>query len=129
MDFDKMRTHCSPSFQHSWGHNYAVSISPPLQGTHSFDGFVDHLQSMLPRLASWKADVTDVIVDEAKMKVVLRICLLMQAKGAKEKVENDLLWVMEMERQGDGEVRIKGSKEFLDGFAAGRLREGMMGKV
>jgi hypothetical protein len=84
---------------------------------------------MLPRLASWKADVTDVIVDEAKMKVVLRISLLMQAKGAKEKVENDLLWVMEMERQGNGEVRIKRSREFVDGIATGRLREGMMGKV
>jgi hypothetical protein len=84
---------------------------------------------MLPRLASWKADVTDVIVDEAKMKVVLRISLLMQAKGAKEKVENDLLWVMEMERQGNGEVRIKRSREFVDGVATGRLREGMMGKV
>jgi hypothetical protein len=63
------------------------------------------------------------------MKVVLRISLLMQAKGAKEKVENDLLWVMEMERQGNGEVRIKRSREFVDGVATGRLREGMMGKV
>jgi hypothetical protein len=128
MNFDKMRTYCSPSFQHSWGHNYSVSVSPPLQRTHSFDGFVMHLQSMLPRLASWKADVTDVIVDEVRMQVVLRISVWMQGKGAEEKVENDLLWVMEMERLGDGEVRIKGSREFVDGVAAGRLKEVMMGK-
>ncbi|KAI4680998.1 uncharacterized protein J4E88_005503 [Alternaria novae-zelandiae] len=128
MDFDLMRTYCAPSFEHSWGHNYAVSLTPPIQGTHSLDGFFSHLRSMLPRLESWKSNVTDVIVDPVKMKVILRISFMMQAKGATEGqiVENDLLWMMEMEEMGDGKVGIKKSMEFLDGAAAGKLREIMM---
>jgi hypothetical protein len=129
MDFATLRTYCTPSFRHSWGHNYAVSISPPLQATHSFDGFVSHLNFMLPKLESWKADVTNIIVDPVTMKVVLRISFWMQAKGAKEAdtVENDLLWELEMEEIGEGKVKINRSVEFMDGAAAGRLREIMMG--
>ncbi|KAI4922666.1 hypothetical protein J4E90_001099 [Alternaria incomplexa] len=129
MDFDLMRTYCAPSFEHSWGHNYAVSLTPPLQGTHSLDGFFSHLRSMLPRLESWKSNVTDIIVDPVKMKVVLRISFMMQAKGATEEqiVENDLLWMMEMEEMSSGKVGIKKSMEFLDGAAVGKLREIMMG--
>ena len=131
MAFERIRTYCSPSFQHFWGHNYAVSVSPPLQGTHDFDGFVAHLQSMLPKLESWNADVTDVVVDEVRMKVMLRISFYMRAKGAEKKVvENDLLWALEMERHGDEEdVKIRKSTEFVDGTAAERLRYIMLGKV
>jgi hypothetical protein len=130
MNFENIRTFCSPSFHHSWGHKYAVSVSPPLQGTLSFDGFTAHLQSISPRLESWKAEVTDVLIDEMKRKVVLRISFLMLPKGAEEEVENDLLWVLDMERGGNGEeVKIRGSREFVDGVAAGRLREIMMGKA
>lgn len=129
MNFAHLRTHCTPNFQHSWGHNYAVSITPPLQGSHSFDDFVKHLNFMLPKLESWKADVTNIIVDPVMMKVMLRISFWMQAKGAKEadKVENDLLWELEMEEVGEGKVKVKRSVEFVDGAAAGRLREVMMG--
>jgi hypothetical protein len=129
MDFDLIRTFCSPSFQHSWGHNYAVSVSPPLQGSHSFDGFAAHLQSMLPKLQSWKADVTDIVIDEVKMKVMLRISFWMvaQGNGEGEAVENDLLWVLEMEEDRE-RVRIKGSREFVDGVAAGKSREVMVGR-
>lgn len=84
---------------------------------------------MLPRLESWKSNVTDIIVDPVKMKAMLRISFMMQAKGATEgqMVENDLLWILEMEELGSGKVGIKKSMEFLDGAAAGRLREIMMG--
>lgn len=84
---------------------------------------------MLPKLESWKADVTNIIVDPVTMKVVLRISFWMQAKGAKEAdtVENDLLWELEMEEIGEGKVKINRSVEFMDGAAAGRLREIMMG--
>jgi hypothetical protein len=84
---------------------------------------------MLPKLESWKADVTNIIVDPVMMKVMLRISFWMQAKGAKEadKVENDLLWELEMEEVSEGKVKVKRSVEFVDGAAAGRLREVMMG--
>ncbi|KAF1838261.1 hypothetical protein BDW02DRAFT_636519 [Decorospora gaudefroyi] len=128
MNFSLLRSFCSPSFQHSWGHNYAVSLSPPLQGTLSFEDFVTHLQSMLPRLESWKTDVGDVFVDEARMKVVVRISFWMRAKG--EEVENDLVWILGMEKDGsDQAMRICRSEEFVDGVAAKRLREIMMEKL
>ncbi|KAF1946857.1 hypothetical protein EJ02DRAFT_440772 [Clathrospora elynae] len=134
MDFDRVRTFCSPTFQHSWGHNYAVSLAPPLQGSLSFDGFVAHLQSMLPKLESWKAVITDIVVDEVRMRVVLRITFLMRAKGAGEEevLENDLLWVFDMERDGDGgeeRMKIRKSVEFIDGIAGGKLKELMMRKM
>ena len=123
-----LRTYVSPSFQHSFGHNYAVSVAPPLQGTRDFDGFTAHMASMTPRLQSAKNTVTEATVDEVQMQVVLRVKFLMLAKGAKEEdvVENDVLWVIGMEGSAEGGVKIVRSVEFVDGMAAGRLRELMM---
>ncbi|KAF1843542.1 uncharacterized protein K460DRAFT_368431 [Cucurbitaria berberidis CBS 394.84] len=130
MDFDRIRALCSPGFEHSWGHNYAVSLAPPLQGSHSVDGFISHLQKMLPNLDSWNTDVMDAIVDEARLRVILRMSLWMQVKGVGEgdAVENDILWVLDMD--GDLEkLRVKKSMEFIDGLAAGRIKELMMRKM
>jgi hypothetical protein len=82
---------------------------------------------MLPKLDSWKGNVTDVVVDETNLKVMLRVSMRMQVKGAgaDEAVENDMLWTLHMEKEGNG-MRIKKSVEFLDFVAAGKLREIMM---
>lgn len=126
MDFDRIGALCAPDFQHSFGHNYAVSLAPPLQGSRDFDGFIAHLQSMLPALESWETNITDVTVDETLMKVFLRISYYMRPKGASkdETVENDLLWLLEMTEVA-GEVRISKSKEFVDAIAATKLKAAM----
>jgi hypothetical protein len=82
---------------------------------------------MLPKLDSWKGNVTDLVVDETNLKVMFRISMRMQVKGAgaDEAVENDMLWALDMEKEGN-DVRIKKSVEFLDFVAAGKLREIMM---
>lgn len=86
---------------------------------------------MLPRLARWKAQVKDTVVDTVGLRVVLRIAFLMTPRVGDveggETVENDLVWAFDMEEvEGEGGVRIKKSVEFVDGVAAGRLREIMM---
>ena len=122
-----MRALCAPDFEHSWGHNYATSLNPRLRGTVSTDQFIGHLESMLPALESWEATVTDMLVDVVKRTVVLRASLMMVVKGEAEEVENDLLWVFEMEGEG-GEMKIRRSREFIDGLAAAKLKQLMMGR-
>ncbi|KAF2824354.1 hypothetical protein CC86DRAFT_371706 [Ophiobolus disseminans] len=126
MNFDRIRAVTTSDFQHSWGHNYATGLNPRLQGTHSFLLFTKHLEAMLPNLVSWETTVTNVIVDEVKRQVVLRVSFYMVPKETEEGVENDLLWVLEMARDGE-KWKIRRSKEFIDVAAAGRLKEIMTG--
>ena len=123
MNFDRIQALLAPDFQHTWGHNHAVSLNPRLQGTHSFLLFTKHLEAMLPNLESWDTTVTDVVVDEVRRKVMLRLSMRMRVKGkgkveARE-VENDLLWALEMDKEG----KIRRSTEFIDAVAAGRIKE------
>jgi hypothetical protein len=123
MNFSRIEELCTSDFEHSWGHNYAISMNVRLQGTHSFSQFTQHLETMLPNLESWETWVTDVTVDELKRKVVLRVSFMMVPKGSKEGVENDLLWMLEMD---EGAKKVRRSTEFIDGIAAGRLKEIVM---
>ena len=84
---------------------------------------------MTPKLESWESEVTDVIVDEARTKVIVRSSYWMQPKGVgkEERVENDLIWFLDLV-EGDGEWKVSKSVEFIDGIASGRLMELMMGK-
>jgi hypothetical protein len=118
----------SSNFSHSWGHSYAASLSPVLSETLDVEGFINHLKVMTPKLESWDADVTDVMVDEARMKVVVRASYWMQPKGVgkEARVENDIVWFLDLVEE-EGGVKVKKSVEFVDGVAAGRLRELMMG--
>jgi ketosteroid isomerase-like protein len=121
MNFPLLESLCAPSFAHSWGHNYAVSLSPRLQGIFSFEEFKTHLEMMIPALESFDATVTDIVVDEVKRKVVLRVSFGMKIRG-ENVVENDLVWMLEMDEEG----RILKSTEFVDGIAAGKLKELMI---
>jgi hypothetical protein len=126
MDFDLIKSVVTNDFKHTWGHNYAISLNPRLQGTHSFLLFTKHLEAMLPNLESWETTITDVIVDEVKRKVMLRASFIMVAKGMQEGVENDLLWILEMD---DEEGKVRKSTEFIDGIAAAKLKEIMMSET
>jgi hypothetical protein len=118
----------SSGFTHSWGHSYAASLSPALSKPLDVEGFINHLKIMTPKLESWDTDVRDVMVDEARMKVVVRASYWMQPKGVEkeERVENDIVWFLDLVEE-EGVVKVKNSVEFVDGVAAGRLRELMMG--
>jgi hypothetical protein len=123
MNFNHIEELCASDYQHLWGHNYTVSQNPRLQGIHSFSNFTKHLSAMLPNLKSWETTVTDVTVDEVNKAVFLRVSFWMVPKGAEETVENDMLWKLEMSDDGK---KVRKSTEFVDGIAAGRLKEIMM---
>lgn len=82
---------------------------------------------MLTRLETWEAKLSDALVDETKREVMLRVSFFMRAKGVEEVVENELVWVLGMEEQDGQGWKVCRSVEFVDGAAAGRLRELMMG--
>lgn len=124
MKFKRIEETCTTDYEHPWGHNHAASMNPRLQGTHSFSDFTKHLEAMLPNLESWESTVTDVLVDEARRKVMLRVSFWMEPKGPHAAVENDLLWMLEMNQDG---TKVKKSTEFVDSIAAGRLKEIIMG--
>ncbi|KAH7064018.1 hypothetical protein BKA63DRAFT_572456 [Paraphoma chrysanthemicola] len=121
MNFERLAALLAPDYRHAWGHNYATSLHPHLQGTHPFQFFTKHLEFMLPNLESWNPTITDVLVDEVKRTVMLRVSMRMRIKGSgnveEREVENDMLWKLEM----DGEGKIANSTEFVDGVAAGRI--------
>lgn len=125
MDFEAIRSHVTDDFQHTWGHNYATSMNPRLQGTHYFPHFIKHLEAMLPNFKSWQTSITDMVVDDVKKKVMMRVSFIMVPKDAEEGVENDLLWVLEM-TDTEGEWKVRKSTEFIDVAAAGKLKEIMM---
>lgn len=124
LNFPLLRSLCTPSFQHTWGHAYFVSTTPHLQGTYDIDAFMIHLARMLPRLENWETQVRDVVVDEARGVVVLRVGFAMRVKGAEEEetVENELMWVLKMEKW-EGNMRVRRSTEFVDVAAVGRIAE------
>lgn len=125
MDFERMKTLCTTDFQHSWGHTYATSLNARLQGEHSISSFVAHLAAMLPNFESWEVRVTDVTIDEVKKQAVVRASFYMLVKEAEASVENDLLWVLDMDDAGE---KVRTSVEFIDSVATGKIKELMMAR-
>ncbi|KAF2242376.1 hypothetical protein BU26DRAFT_524507 [Trematosphaeria pertusa] len=117
----------APGYTHTFGPSYFVSVTPPLQGTLSTDGFIAHMERMLPMLESWDTTVTDVCVDEARRSVVVRARYGMRVKGAEVEVQNDIVWWLWM-AEDEGVVKVERSVEFVDGVASGRLKE-VMGEM
>jgi hypothetical protein len=118
-DTTQIRAVRTQDYTHSWGHNYFVSTKPPMQGKLDLDGFLTHMQKMLPRLDSVHTYVSDVTVDEAKKTVVVRASYWMKVQGT-EAVENDLIWWLWMDESGD---KVKRSVELLDAEATRRIAE------
>ncbi|KAF2188646.1 hypothetical protein K469DRAFT_565198 [Zopfia rhizophila CBS 207.26] len=118
---DRLRAICSRNdFQHSWGHHYFTTTNPTLSNTHDVDGFIAHLNSMLPRLESWDTKISSIIIDEVEKMAVVRVSYFMLVRGANEPVENDLVWFLTMDEEGRKVIR---SIEFIDAAASSKLRE------
>jgi hypothetical protein len=126
IDESRIRVIRSSNFTHSWGHNYLVSTTPEISSTLDVEGFIGHMKRMTPSLESWETDVTDVMVDEARRRVIVRASYWIEPKGV-EKMENDLIWFLDLVEE-DGEWKVSNSVEFIDGIATAKLMELMMGK-
>lgn len=79
---------------------------------------------MTPHLESWDIKITDVMVDETRQMACVRASYFMEAKGIgeQEKVENDLIWWLQMEEDGK---KVEKAVEFIDGVASMKLMEVM----
>ncbi|KAJ4989953.1 hypothetical protein SVAN01_04600 [Stagonosporopsis vannaccii] len=135
IDYDALRRLVTSQYTHTFGPAYAISQTPKLQGAFTIDSFIEHLGGMTPRLRTWEIEVKGCVVDEVGEAVVVRAGYGMWVKGVAERVENEVVWWLELEKdvggdKGEGEGvgwRIKRSEEVVDPVAARRVRELMMG--
>ena len=126
LNVDNILSYLSPSAQISWGHTTFVSSKPGLQGTKSPNEFIQHLTSMSPNLATWRIELTDVVVDVRKKSAVVRADFHMLVKGeGVEPVLNDILFWVGMEETEEG-VKVIKSIEFIDPTAGAELGKTMM---
>lgn len=114
----KIRALCADNYTQSWGHDYFVSSKPHLNHTLDLNGFLGHLNTISPKLASADAEITDISVDERQRKVIVRATYKLQPKGSPEPGVNDLVWILKLSEDGR---KVESGKEFIDGEAAMRL--------
>ena len=129
MDTAALRNCVTPAYAHAFGPDYAVSQAPKLQGAFKIDGFIAHTQKMIPALETWEVRIEGVVVDEVGESVAVRVKYEMRVKGVGEGIRNDVVWWLEMEEgTGRGEGwRVRRSVEMVDGVAAGRIGELVLG--
>jgi hypothetical protein len=120
-DMQAIRAVRAPNYSHTFGHNFFVSQSPPLQGTSDLDGFMERVAKMTTKLESETKEVLSVAVDSAERSVVARVAYQMKAPGQKA-VENDLVWWLWMDAKG---TKVEKSVEFVDPAATKELQNRM----
>lgn len=120
-DMAKIRAVRAPNYTHTFGHNFFVSQSPPMQGTSNLDQFMSRVASMSLKLESETNKVLAVSVDREQRSVVARVAYQMKAPG-QEPVENDLVWWLWMDAKGK---KVERSMEFVDAAATKELQARM----
>ena len=120
LDKDRVRAIRTSDYRHSWGHNYFKSQRPALNHTLDLDAFMSHLETMAPNLKSVETRVPDVLVDEERRSASVRSYFYMTPEGGDETIENDIMWLLEMDETGE---RVKGAIEFIDAVAAKSIGE------
>ena len=117
---DRIRAIRSAKFKHSWGHKYMTTCKPGIAQTLDTDGFVEHLRRMLPALAARDSQIQNIWIDELRQTAVVRVMLFLTTRRASEQIQQDMLWILEMDESGK---QVDSAIEFLDGSAVDRLRE------
>ena len=115
---NRIRELCADNYTQSWGHDYFISSKPHLNHTLDLNGFLGHLNTMCPKLASSEAEITDMSIDERQRKAVVRATYKLRPKGSQEPGVNDLVWILKLSEDGR---KVESGKEFIDGEAAMRL--------
>lgn len=129
MDTAALKNSVTPTFSHTFGPSHFVSLTPALQNTFTIDDFINHTQRMTPALEKWEVGVEGVSVDEVEEEVVVRVGYVMWVKGAGEGegVRNEGVWWLGMEFEEGMGWRVGRSREVVDGVAAGRIKELVLG--
>lgn len=120
-DMQAIRAVRAPNYSHTFGHNFFVSQSPPLQGTSNLDEFMARVGVMSLKLESETKQVLSVAVDQRERSVVARVAYQMKAPK-QQPVENDLIWWLWMDAKG---TKVERSVEFIDPFATKELQARM----
>jgi len=134
IDYASLRRLVTPQYTHTFGPAYFVSQNAKLQGAFTIDAFIEHLSGMTARLRRWEIEIKRVVVEEedngdAVGSVVVKVGYGMFVEGCEERVENEVVWWLDLEREREGERewRVSKSLEIVDAVAAGRVRELMTG--
>ncbi|KAB2574513.1 hypothetical protein DBV05_g6905 [Lasiodiplodia theobromae] len=125
-----------PRATHAWGHAHlvrhnAAGLAPVMDNA----GLAAHCASTgryITSAGTKGAEVHEVTVDEWARRAVVRMSYYFRAKregdgdekGGEEVVENELIWTLkftEEEGEGEEEVLIMESVEFIDASASARL--------
>ncbi|EPS44470.1 hypothetical protein H072_1568 [Dactylellina haptotyla CBS 200.50] len=124
IDTEGVRAVRTADFEQTWGHRYMVSMHPEEYSTPlTLDGLVEHLETAAPLLAKWDVSVEDILVDEVRKRAVVRSTYAMQAPGEdKETVENDMVWMLELDEHGR---KVHRAVEFKDAAADHKFKETM----
>lgn len=118
VDRTRMLAVRSPTFLQSWGPHY-FAVARGFEQPRDLDGFITHMQGMLPKLEDWKIEIREVIVDEVERKASLRtyFCMTVKGKGTVEgrTVRNDVTWFLEMVDDGR---QVEKATEYVDAGAS-----------
>lgn len=124
-DEERLRAIRSPTFKASWGHKYMTTLNPVLSQELDFDGFVRHLNRMAPALETRDNRIRDIWVDVNRRSAVVRALLALKVTGVEGLIEQDMLWVMQMNEDGS---LVDHAIEYLDGMAAEKLRAAIVNR-
>lgn len=120
LDADLILSYRSPGCRQVWGHTYSASRTPGLDQEIDNETFMSHIQSFFGSLQNVAWDVKGIYVDEQRRAATVRICCAMSPKGVQEVIDNDMLFVLEMDEEGK---KIDRLIEYADPAAVGRLFE------
>lgn len=120
LDKDRIIAIRTADYRHRWGHNYFKSDKPGLNHTLDIDAFIEHLESMSPNLKSVQTKVPDIFIDETRKAATVRSSFYMTPSGADETIENDIVWLLEMDQDGE---KVASAIEFIDVAAAKGIGE------
>lgn len=105
-----------------YGHSHFVSTFPPLQKPLSGPEWQQHMLGMTSNLRTWDIQITDLVVDEGRKKVVVRGDFHMFVKGYEDAVVNEIILMLRIDSSAG---KVEGCTEFIDAVAGQELGKRM----
>ena len=75
---------------------------------------------MAPNLASLRAAINDILIDEQRMAATLQVTYYIRPEGADETIENEMIWCLKFDEEGK---KVKEGIEYLDVIASRRIKD------
>ena len=109
-----------------WGPTHFTIARPGFQKPKDNAAFIQHMESMTPKMETWSIAIKHLVVDE-KQRIAVGFTehyMTVKGPGSKESrtVQNDVIWSMNMTQ--DGRL-VEQATEYVDGGASTALGEKM----